>query len=241
MISLYMWCISKRESGNAMLKDILDISKGDIVSFVGGGGKTTIIKELADELTPLYSVAITTTTHIYPISGVTTVFEGDKVPDENPIVFARDIDSNGKLVGILPEDVMRIKRDVILIEADGSKGRSLKTPAEWEPMVPNVTTITCVVIGLDILGKSLNGEYVHRADRVCKLTGYKLNSEIDANLISTLLTDRGLLKGVRGKAFIILNNTDIVGLDTAYDTALHIKKGINHDIVIRGNEMAYLI
>lgn len=241
MIGLYMLCKSKEESGNEMIRDILGISNGDIVSFVGGGGKTTIMKELADELIPGFSVAITTTTHIYPVPGVRTVFEGDGIPDENPIVLAKDMDSNGKLVGILPENVKGIKRDVILIEADGSKGRSLKAPAEWEPVVPKDSTVTCVVIGLDILGKRLNGEHVHRADRVCRLTGYELNSEIDAKLIVKLLNKKGLLKGARGRVFIVLNKIDIVGLDMAYDTALYIKENIDHDIVIRGNDMVYLI
>jgi hypothetical protein len=57
-----------------MLKDIIGISKGDIISFIGGGGKTTIIKDLTYEMIPFYTVAITTTIHIYPYHGVKTVF-----------------------------------------------------------------------------------------------------------------------------------------------------------------------
>ncbi len=222
-----------------MLKDIMGISQGDIVSFVGGGGKTTIIRELAGELVSEYSVAITTTTHIYPIPGVRTVFEGGEVSDDNPIVFAWDMESSGKLVGVPDDRLKDIERDVLLIEADGSKGRPLKTPAEWEPAVPRFTTITCVVIGLDVLGKGLNGQYVHRAERVCDLTGYALNSQVDAKLIAKLLTAKGLLKGARGRIFIILNKADIAGLGAARDTAAYIKDSTGNDIIIRGNGLKY--
>ncbi|MDI6600691.1 MAG: selenium cofactor biosynthesis protein YqeC [Thermoanaerobacteraceae bacterium] len=224
-----------------MLKDIMHISKGDIVSFIGGGGKTTIIGDLAYEMIPFYTVAITTTTHIYPYHGIKTVFWGEDVSDENPLVFARDMDSNGKLVGIPPEDIKKIKRDVILVEADGSKGRSLKVPAEWEPVVSDCTTITCIVIGLDIIGKPLDGEYVHRAERVCKLTGYRLGMTVDVELILRLLNPGGLLKGVRGRLFIILNKADIVGKEKAYETGKIIKVKTENDVIIRGKGIGELI
>ncbi|TZE82302.1 selenium cofactor biosynthesis protein YqeC [Calorimonas adulescens] len=223
-----------------MLKDIIGISKGDIISFIGGGGKTTIIKDLTYEMIPFYTVAITTTTHIYPYHGVKTVFLREDLPDENPLFFARDMDSNGKLVGLLPGDIKSIKRDVILVEADGSKGRSLKAPAEWEPVVPDCTTITCIVIGLDVIGKPLDGEYVYRAERVCRLTGYRLGMTVDAELILRLLNPDGLLKGAKGKIFIILNKADIVGKEEAYGMGRIIKVRTGKDVIIRYKRTRWL-
>ena len=48
----------------AMLRDFLDIKKGDIVSFVGGGGKTSLMLMLAKELRQEFRVAVTTTTRM---------------------------------------------------------------------------------------------------------------------------------------------------------------------------------
>jgi hypothetical protein len=167
-------------------------------------------------------------------------FLREDLPDENPLFFARDMDSNGKLVGLLPGDIKSIKRDVILVEADGSKGRSLKAPAEWEPVVPDCTTITYIVIGLDVIGKPLDGEYVYRAERVCRLTGYRLGMTVDAELILRLLNPDGLLKGAKGKIFIILNKADIIGKEEAYGMGRIIKVRTGKDVIIRYKRTRWL-
>jgi len=47
-----------------MLADFLNISRGDVVSFVGGGGKTTLMMMLARELAGEHKVVVTTTTRM---------------------------------------------------------------------------------------------------------------------------------------------------------------------------------
>ncbi len=53
--------------------------------------------------------------------------------------------------------------DYVLVEADGSRGRSLKAFGPDEPQVPSVTTTIVQVAGADVLGQPLREEYVHRA------------------------------------------------------------------------------
>ena len=60
-----------------------------------------------------------------------------------------------KLEGVAPERVSELARqaDLVLVEADGARGRSLKVPAEHEPVVPAATTLLIVVAALDVLGR----------------------------------------------------------------------------------------
>jgi probable selenium-dependent hydroxylase accessory protein YqeC len=59
----------------------------------------------------------------------------------------------------------------VLVEADGARGRSLKVPAEHEPVVPSRTTLLVVVAALDALGAPFDEGRVHRLDRVIEATG----------------------------------------------------------------------
>ena len=72
-----------------------------------------------------------------------------------------------KLKGVDPVivDPMRSLADCVLVEADGARSRSLKAPADHEPVIPEFTTLTIVVVGLDVLDQRLDSESVHQASR----------------------------------------------------------------------------
>src|SRR5262249_57619382 len=59
----------------------------------------------------------------------------------------------------------------ILDEADGSRTRPFKAPADHEPVIPEETTLVIAVVGADVLGQPLDGEHVHRPARVSALRG----------------------------------------------------------------------
>lgn len=139
-----------------------------LISVVGAGGKTTIIETLADELSKRgYRVVITTTTHMRRPDK--KLFDSENMPELKPgdtIYLGRACEEN-KIT--MPEDlsfsVLCKKADVILVEADGSRRKPLKVPAEHEPVIPKETDLVIGVLGLQSIGKAIE-EAAHRIEDV---------------------------------------------------------------------------
>ena len=192
------------------LSEALDIRRGDVVAFVGGGGKTTAMFRLAGELAAEgWRVITTTTTHI-------GVEQAALAPEH--LVWTLDAESPGRLQsalgshghvlvttgltenglkwgGVPPEWVAKQKADVILVEADGAKHLPFKAPAAHEPVVPPATTLLVPVVGIDALGRPLE-EVAHRPERVSALTGLSAHDPVTEQAIAAVLTHReGSLKG----------------------------------------------
>lgn len=159
-----------------------------VISFVGGGGKTSLMFHLANLLALAgQRVLTTTTTKIF----VPTPEQSDTVLVENdPQAVLRLVSScrkcsnhitaaatylvdSCKLKGFSPEDVNVFEKsglfDWVLVEADGAAGRPLKAPEEHEPVIPSNTTVLVAVAGLDVLGKQLSENYVFRSSLAGKL------------------------------------------------------------------------
>lgn len=208
------------------LAEALGVRSGDVVSLVGAGGKTTILYGLVTELRRLgLTVVATTTTHTQAPESPTTA---------PPIVFASEeknwlqsvrarLDRYGavtvvgarkredKLQGLKPAEIdpLRGMADCVVIEADGARGRSLKAPASHEPAVPEWSTLTVVVAGLDVLGRRLSEDTVHRLAIVSELSGAAVGSPIVEEVVALAIV-RGYLPtiphGSRGVVF--LNKVD---------------------------------
>jgi molybdenum cofactor cytidylyltransferase len=106
----------------------------------------------------------------------------------------------GKAFGVAPDVVDAISSmpevDAVLNEADGSRMRPFKAPAEHEPVVPGSTTLLVPVVGIDVLGRPLTDTYVHRAERVAELAGVRPGSEVTPDIVAAVLTHpAGGLKG----------------------------------------------
>lgn len=160
-----------------------DIEKGDIISFTGGGGKTSLIFKIAEELSQKGKVLITTTTKIYvPIEhqyeNLIISLEDSKEYSEtclkgknrNIDILGSFIDKeNGKLIGISHVMLQRYlkKYDYILIEADGSARKPLKAWNDNEPVTPEYVTKIIGVTNLDALG-TLIKDSVHRKELFCE-------------------------------------------------------------------------
>jgi molybdenum cofactor cytidylyltransferase len=105
---------------------------------------------------------------------------------------------------------------VILVEADGARGRSLKAPAAHEPQIPAVSDLVVPVAGLGALGRPLSEEAVHRPERVRELTGLETGELIQPETFVRLLTStHGALKGIPSTAEvrILVNQADTPALE----------------------------
>lgn len=207
----------------------LNTKMGEVISLIGGGGKTTTLYTLANELKEIgHKVLVTTTTAIYsPESGYDYYFledlENDFGPKEGSITVLGSRIKNGKLLGLTLDKVANlIERqlfDFILIEADGAKCKPIKVPASHEPVVPDKTTKTLGVIGLDALDKKIE-DIAHRPEIFAKVTNKKLSDRIDEDtIISCVLSEKGLFKGACGRRILILN------------------KASNNELILRGNRI----
>lgn len=130
-------------------------------------------------------------------------------------IIGREVSKEKKLLGLNKEIVEEIHNrnlfDYILVEADGSKRKSIKAPADHEPAIPNRTDRVIGLIGLDSIGKKINEENVHRPEIFCNITNSKKEDRITEDKILNLLTkNKGLFKDVpqKSKKYIMLNKAD---------------------------------
>jgi molybdenum cofactor cytidylyltransferase len=169
------------------LNQALQLKPGDVVAFVGGGGKTTAMFRLAAEIVESGGRVLTTTTtrifaaqtrlapiHIQTVTDLATAFESSPhVLLTGPVNKAE-----GKAFGVDPSLISSLQSQItncqlpitnILVEADGSRMRPFKAPAEHEPVIPDCATLVVPVVGVDVVGKPLSPEFVHRPELVARL------------------------------------------------------------------------
>ena len=214
------------------LKEALDIKPGEVISLVGGGGKTTLMFALARELAPTGKSVITTaTTKILEPSSTETpllIVEADEqqmvrtllqnVDKYRHITLASEKLSSGKLNGVSPELVAKLAElnevSYIIVEADGAAGKSLKAPNPTEPVIPHNTSLVIPMVGIDAVGCRLAEEDVFRPEIVSRLLGLPLGEVISAEAIAFLITHpQGIIKGSPTQARIVpfINKVDLDG------------------------------
>lgn len=206
----------------------LGLKDGEIVSFIGGGGKTTSMYELAKDLREQRKkVLVTTTTAIFlPLGGQVDrcIIERNKEEALSLTVqqagagiigLGVSLSLEGKLQGIPPEWVAEFSQmgsfNFILVEADGAKGKPLKAPAAHEPVIPPSTNLTVVVIGIDACWCLLHEDNIHRPEIISEITGVKMGGVLQPKDIASLAVCRqGLLKGIpyHSRVFILINKVD---------------------------------
>lgn len=209
--------------------NLFDISfdKKELISFVGGGGKTTSLFKLSKELKSKgKKILVTTTTAIYfpykeeydkiIIDSSSKIIEKlIDIKNETVTIIGSRVSKENKLLGIKEEIIEEIFNkeifDYILVEADGSKRKPIKAPAEHEPVIPKNSYKTIGVIGLDALGTKINEENVHRPELFCSITESRINDIIDEEKITKIIiNEKGLFKGTskESKKYVLLNKMD---------------------------------
>ncbi|MCI8319824.1 MAG: putative selenium-dependent hydroxylase accessory protein YqeC [Dorea sp.] len=122
----------------------IDASRHRLLAFVGAGGKTTLIYELAMELGSMgYSVAVTTTTHM----------GADGRYGFTPIGIPC---GEGKIKGISPAAPYKLlgEYDFVLTEADGSRQLPFKVPESHEPVLPENVNLVVGMAGAAAVGRT---------------------------------------------------------------------------------------
>lgn len=198
--------------------DFFTDGKKHTICLVGGGGKTTVMYELAAAWAACgCKVLVLTSTHILqPADGS---FAADAAAVHNLwqqrryAVIGTPEFASGKLT-LPPQSVyeaLKLQADVILCEADGSRHHPCKVPAEYEPVLLPDSDIVLAVAGMDALGRPL-AQACQRPQLAAVLLGCSLDSVIDEQMLAALLlSEQGLRKNVGTRAYyIVLNKCDLL-------------------------------
>ena len=212
------------------LEGVLELEFERIISLVGGGGKSSIMYYLAEQLNKQGNILVTTTTKIYlpeldkidALIMATTLEQlleelrtALKREEDQVIVIGNDVD-DGKLIGI-PSEWVEVLADEfegikhILVEADGARRRPFKLPREDEPVIPINTTKVLLVVGASVIGKEFNDEYVYRAELAKGVFEQEAIGQVTPEIIAEIICREecyGKLKNSSYQVIPIINQVD---------------------------------
>jgi probable selenium-dependent hydroxylase accessory protein YqeC len=234
-----------------------------LVNFVGGGGKTILIFELMTEYCAEGPVLYTTTTRIHPPApseGLAIISSADfpllrSIVDRigkccahqpHKLAVTGNYLSTTLLRGVPPDFCKGMERSpfpMLLNEADGAAGFSIKIPEAHEPALMENAEYLVPVIGMDCLDKPLGPQGVFRwktmGASLSLLEGEPMTPEIAAYI---LMHPQGVCRYWKPGTRIIpfINKVDDPSLDArAQDLARAIQHNQNFPVerVVYGSVM----
>ncbi len=223
---------------------------GGIITCVGAGGKTSLVKSLGVEWQERkLPFLLTTTTKMFL----------HEVVDFAPVIcdqydqgigyinkYLRECGyaglfknlQNEKVGGIPPEWVDEIYDsglvNRIIVEGDGANRKILKAPKDYEPVIPSKCRTVIGVLALKSIGQAFDASIVHRLETVAGLLNKKVGEPIKAEDLAVLAVDeRGIFKNYQGRKIVLLaagTNEDVELADEVIE-----------DIKRRGNEISSFV
>ncbi len=184
----------------------MDPQARHVFSFVGAGGKSTLLFRFAREFKlQRRRILATTTTHIfYPTAGQCDFrFLYDSLPPDGTelkgvtVVGSRKTHMGKKLKGLEFHQLEKLESgfDTILIESDGAAQKPIKAPAGHEPVIWPKTTHVIGVVGYDSFGSRIDRHHVHRFERFASLTNKRVGDRVDSQAVLRLVdSPEGLFK-----------------------------------------------
>ena len=206
------------------LVELLALGDRELISLVGGGGKSTMLFSLGSELAASGKrVVLTTTTKMgreQADSAPTVCWSADTecalaaLDQDGPVMLVTDGDDH-KVTGPPPELVDRLfaesDADYIIVEADGSRGKPLKAPASFEPVIPSRSTMVVILMGIDAVGRPL-GNVTHRVEEATRFTGLDVDHLLTpGDCAAVLLHPDGALQSCPPEARVIVALTKVQG------------------------------
>ncbi|MBT95859.1 MAG: putative selenium-dependent hydroxylase accessory protein YqeC [Acidimicrobiaceae bacterium] len=198
-----------------------------LISLVGGGGKTTLLHALGNQLSGRTILTTTTKMGYDQSNHLRTLIK----PDANAIrtiqrhetVMIWEKIMGQKAIGVKKQACDQWFSDVdhIVVEADGSRRKPFKAPADYEPVIPSKTTLMISVIGADALGRVI-ADQCHRPLRVAALAGcepYQRLTPLSAAKV--LLSQRGSLKELPHDSQMVIVITKINQENSNLASELH--------------------
>ena len=184
-----------RGGNTVKLAELLAIRPG-VTAVIGGGGKTTLLRTLGEELAGQHTVLLCTTTKIFPLPDLPcarTAESLDVLRQSHRLLCAgTDLPGTGKLTApALPMADLAERFDYVLVEADGAARRPLKAHAPHEPVIPPEANQTICVVGASGFGQPI-AQAAHRPERYARLAGVPETAEATPETEAAVLRAEGL-------------------------------------------------
>ena len=211
------------------LSRALALKPKEHVALVGGGGKTSLLFELARVLWRAGKrVLLTTTTKLWHRQALQSpaliltdsdtswrMKLGEALHVHGNVMLAGSLLDSAKVQGIDPtlaDDLyFNAPVDYVLVEADGSAGHSVKAHAAHEPAVPASATMVVALLGLDALNQPVGPEIVFRLKAFKQITGAASGQPLTSTVLARLFSHpAGLFKEASDHArrIVFLNKLD---------------------------------
>jgi len=185
------------------------------ISFVGAGGKTSLMFAMAKELIATgHRVVTTTSTKIFKPNPDETPFlelteRGNGISQDrlerlldryDHITLGDRLQSDGKVSGLSRAELAQLFDCIgdihVLVEADGASRKPLKAPRTQEPVIPDGTDLVVGVMGLEALNQPFTEKRVFSMDEFQFVTGLPFGSLITPEALTRLAVHpQGLFKG----------------------------------------------
>ena len=224
------------------LIDTFKINNKDIITIIGAGGKTSLMFSASSLLRNDYKVLVTTTTHIYVPDNnlydkiiMLTHFENENYNNilqnnKNGVyVIGSHIVNNSKIKGLTFDMLDKITPyfDVVIIEGDGSKEKSLKGWNDNEPVIYPKTTKTIGIVDISSIGIDINEENIHRVDKFLEIINDYSNNKVNIEHLEKLILNKnGLFKFSKGEKILFINKVEDIN---KRKNALNIIKDIKNE------------
>ena len=220
------------------------------VAFVGAGGKTSAMFQMAREMAPSL---VTTSTHLFegqekladqhffwlensPIPPIESQLKAGVTLVTGPL----DLETK-RYHGLNPSQLEELRiisqkySISLLIESDGSRVRPLKAPAGHEPAIPDFVDLVIVVAGLSGLNHPLNDFKVHRPETFSALSGLREGELITSTALARVLSHpQGGLKNIPPKVrkVALLNQADTIALQSQANGVGELLKPVFDAVVV---------
>jgi len=223
---------------------------GAVYTFVGAGGKTTAMKQIAAFLCETgVKARLTTTTRlgidefadwsITEVRGPADLAQAIAASDPVMLLVGATAAGTGKYLGVDPKliESLPLRADtVLLVEGDGSRKRPMKAPESREPVIPSNTSTVFAVMGAGAFDEPIDEAHCYNHQKALSLVG-RTGGFFEPPEIAALAADpEGCCKGVlSGMAFrLLVNQGDLSKKRAVASEALKIareKYGIRGSVV----------
>ena len=190
------------------LAKALDVRPG-VTAIIGGGGKTTLMECLAEELSAQARVIVCTTTHIYPEQNMPCLVSTSEAEIAAELARTRcvcvgSVSESGKYSAPeLPFRTLCALASYVIVEADGSKRLPAKAHAAWEPVLPPERNRTVCVFGASALGQPIQ-DAAHRPEQYPPLAETSPDAVITPAIAARVLAKEG------GFDVLFINQADVL-------------------------------
>lgn len=224
-----------------------------VLSFVGAGGKTSCMLELARDLAVQgKKVLVTTTTHMeHPLNlnqpgcvDASAEEITEQLEKNGFLIAGSRAEQPGKIKGLsVPVwEQVKKKADVILVEADGAKRFPLKVPGKQEPVIPKECTHILIFAGAGALGRTLKESCfrLQEAERIladAEKQGIDVKRPEITEETMGILIEQGYVMPLKSrypaaKIAVVLNQADI--LSAPEERAAALQKQILAPVFLHG-------